>query len=387
LTIDKGTVTGETATDLVHYNSDIYVFYNHSASAGDIAKLELTTDVVDPDWGSTVPTGAAELYSAPHYCCIGSDGVVYFTNGAFAGYLDGTTLSTTCLPFWTDSQAVSVSWNENRVLVAVNRPNITGANFNQSFIVKWDGVNSQWDGDPIDVTGMIGALYTKNGVTFVWWQDGNTTDGYWLGYVNGGQVSPIKRYSGGLPNQAQVGEWEGFLMWLAGSEIMLWGASDADVSVAMSQYASAKYTTAIGAIAAPFGSILIASNNATTGYSLAKLGGYSVTSSMKTKVFSMMRAGYKAEIDMIQIGVVTMSTGASCAFTLYYDQNKSSKSLDTISYANNTTSTFIKILGKGTQRGLQVEDFMLGWNHATGSTSNAVKIKSIIIKGHYVSQN
>jgi len=457
LTINKATVTGETATDLIHYNSDIYVFYNHSGNAGDIAKLELTTDEVDPDWGSTIPTNAAELYDAPHYCCLGSDGVVYFTNGAFAGFLDGTTLSSTCLPLWTDSQAVSVSWNENRVFVAVNRPNVTGANFNQSFIVKWDGVNANWDGDPIDISGMIGALYTKNGTTFVWWQDGNTTNGYWFGYVNGGAVSPIKRYSGGLPNQTQVGEYEGFIMWLSSSKIMLWGAGDADVSTAMSHYATTKWTTTIGAIAAPFGSILGASYklatftaavtniitsaahglvngntvkltttttlpgglslattyyviSATTNtfklslssggsevditdtgtgthsfyaYSFAKFSGYTTTSSRKTKVYNVSRAGFVAELDLIQISVATMSAGAKVDFTLYYDNNKSNKALDSVSYTGNSTATLIKILGEG----MPVEDFLLSWTHENGSITAPVKIKGIYIRGHYVPQN
>lgn len=34
LTIDKGAVTGEAADDVLHYQSNAYVFYNHSGSAG-----------------------------------------------------------------------------------------------------------------------------------------------------------------------------------------------------------------------------------------------------------------------------------------------------------------------------------------------------------------
>jgi len=383
LTIDKSGVTGETATDLIDYKSNLYIFYNHSGSAGDIAQVNLTTNVIDPDWGSTVPTGAATLQNAPHYTTLGYYGEsesIFFTNGQYIGRLTDTTLDPEAFPFSSNAQTVSITWNENRVIVAVNRPNITGSNFNQSAIYKWNGISAGWDGDPIEVPGRIGALYTKNGITFVWWQDGNTTDGYWLGYIQGAQLAFLRRYSGSLPNQTQVGEYEGFLMWISSGKIYLWGASDTSIATSLFYYATAKYTTNIGAIAAPFGSILVASDNGTN-YSLAKVAGYATDSYYYTKVYTVSGAGFISEVDLIQIQTEQMSSGARVDFTLYYNKAKSSQALDSTAY-----STANKTLHKILTKGIQVEDFRLDINFSNGSQTNPVKIRSIFIKGHYIPQ-
>ncbi len=381
MTIDKATVTGEDATDLSFYKSNLYIFYNHSGSAGDIAKLTISTDTLDPDWGSTVPTGMGTLQSAPHYTINGGDDVVYFTNGQYVGTITGTTLSLTALDLWTDAQTVSVTWNHNRVLVAVNRPNVSGSNFNESGIYTWNGVASSWEGDPIEVSGRIGALYTKNGTTFVWWQDSISTGGFWLGYVNGGQLSPLRRYKGSLPNQAQVGEYEGYLAWLSSGKLYMFGARDKDLSVNLFQYMSGTYTTN-GAFAAPFGTPLISSTDGATKFDIAKASGYTVTSSGKTMAFKMSGPGFISQIDFIQVETEQLSTGAKVDFSLTYDKAKSTLSLDQIAYSTANT-TMHKILSKG----VQVEDFRLDWDFTNGSTTNPVKIRSFMIKGTFIKRN
>ncbi|KKL24470.1 hypothetical protein LCGC14_2415020, partial [marine sediment metagenome] len=164
-------------------------------------------------------------------------------NGKYKATIDGTTLNDTGLDFHSDAETVSVSWNNNRILIAVNRPNLTGSNFNQSAIYKWNGVSPSWEGDPIEVNGEIGALYTKNGKTFVWWKDSTDTGGYTLGFINGTILEPIKRYSGSLPNQAQVGEVKGHIAWLSSNKLIIWGSKDVDTPARISQYISPKDST------------------------------------------------------------------------------------------------------------------------------------------------
>lgn len=379
-TIDKSVVTGETATDLIFYHSNLYTFYNHSGNAGDIAKITLSTDVLDPDWGSTVPTGATTLVSAPHYAILAGDDVVYFTNGQYIATISGTTLDDIALDFPDDAQVISLAWSENRVIAAVNRPNITGSNFNQSGIFRWNGVTSSWEGDPVDVPGLIGALYAKNGIIYVWWQDGDTTNGYWFGYINGTQLGYLRRYKGTLPNQPQVGEHNGFITWISNGLIYKWGSNDASVPVNLFQYGSPKYTTTIGAIAAPFGSLLVASHNATTGYSLAALSGYSVDSNYKLKVEKVCGIKYKSSIDIVQVETEQLASGAKADFTITYNKGKASTALDQIAYSS-ANKTFHKILTKGISN---VEDFRLDISFANGSAINPVKIRSIQIGGHYI---
>ena len=382
MTIDKGTVTGEDATDLVNYKGNVYTFYNHSGSAGDIAKLTVATNTLDADWGSTTPTGFEALASAPHYAIVGGDDIMYFTNGYYIGYYDGSTdtLETQGLDFHTDGQAIAITWNNNSLRAGVNRPNITGSNFNESAIYTWNGISSSWEGDPVEVPGKIGALYTKNGTTFVWWQDVIGTGGYNLGYISGGSLVSIRRYDGSLPNQAQVGECYGFIMWLSGDDVFLWGSPDKDVHTRMFHYMTCTYGTG-GAISAPFGTIML-SSNATTNYILEKESGYSIASTYKTTVLNMSDARDTAYIDRVVVGTEQMSTGAKCDINLVYDQGKTTKALDQIAYST-ANKTRHKILHKA----VPVEDFRLELSWANGSATNPVKIRNIFIGGYYKENN
>ena len=377
LTIDKGAVTGETATDIAYYKSAVYVFYNHSASAGDVAKLTVATDTLDPDWGSTVGSSGDTLEDAPHYACNGGDDVLYITNGQYVATIDEAVLTVEALDFWTDAETVSVTWNFNRVFIAVNRPNITGSNFNQSGIYRWNGVSASWEGDPIEVNGEIGALYTKNGRTYVWWKESTATGGYSFGYINGSVLEHLRSYSGGLPNQAQVFEYKRHIAWMSGQKMFMWGAKDRHVEVKLSQYMSAEYANSGGA-AAPFGDPLLASY-ASTNFSLVKPSGYAVTSTFKTKAFKMSGSGTMASIDLIQVETEQLAAGAKCDFTLYYDQAKSNIALTQIAYAT-TNETIHKIFVDS----VGVESFRLDCSFANGSASNPVKIRSIMISGQWV---
>lgn len=379
MSIDKGTVTGETATDIIAYQGNVYVFYNHSGSAGDIGQLTVSTDTLDPDWGSTVPTGKEALGSNPHYAIVGGDDIMYFTNGIYVGYYNGTTLETQGLDFHTDSQTNALTWDNNRVIIGVNRPNLTGSNFNQSAIYTWNGITSSWEGDPIEIPGKIGALYTKNGVKYVWYQDAVGTGAYVFGYISGLQVKPIMRYDGSLPTQTQVGELGGFLMWVSNNKVMLWGSADDNVPTKLFHYASGISAT-IGAIAAPFGDLLV-SSYASTNYNIGKESGYSVASTYKTVVLPFAETKSKVSIDMIKVITEQMSTGAKLDITLEYDQGKSTKSLIQIAYSS-ANNIIHKILTKG----VQCYDARLYLNWANGSTTNPVKVREIYLSGHLIDE-
>jgi len=379
-TIDKATVTGEDGDDVIYYKSNLYYFYNHSGSAGDIGKYDLAT-TFDDDWGSTVPSGSEALQSAPHQAIHGGDDDCYFTNGRYIGAIRANgVLEVQALDFWENSQTVSVTWNGNRVAIALNRPNIAGSNFSQSGIYYWNGVSSSWEGDPVEVSGQIGALYTKNGVTFMWWQDGSDSAAYNFGYVSNGQARPIKRFTGSLPLFYQVGEYKGFVSWVSGGYIYLWGGRDVDLPVTLSQYVAGKYAT-VGGIATPFGELLIASYTGSN-YSLGKPSGYTVDSNYKLKPFKVSSVGIVSQMDIIQIETEQLSAGARADFTLTYDKGKSTLALDSIIYSTANT-TIHKIMSKGPI----VEDFRLDIDFANGSIANPVKIRSIEISGYYIKKN
>ena len=379
--IDKAAVTGEDGEDVVYYKSNLYYFYNHSASAGDIGKFDLSA-TFDDDWGSTVPTGNETIEDAPHQAMVGGDDVVYFTNGNYVGTIEGTTLDVQGLDFWTNSVCASITWNENRVKVAVNRPNIAGANLNQSGIYTWNGVSSSWEGDPVEVNGKIGALYTKNGVTYVWWQDSGTTNEFNFGYVSGTQLKSIKRCEGTLPLYYQVSEDRGFITWMSDGLAYYWGSADPDLPAIFFQYTSSTYTDTVGGIGIPFGTILTASHDASTGYNIAKASGYSVDSTYNLKAMMMSAPGNKSVLDKIFVHTEEIDAGGALDFTLTYDKAKSTSTLEQIGVTDDNL-TLHKIVNKS----FNLEDFRLDLNFANGSATNPVKIRSILIQGHYTEEN
>ncbi len=382
--INKGTVTGEDGEDVCYYKTNLYYFYNHSGSAGDIGKYDMSS-TFDDDWGSTEevgggPVGHGTLQNAPHQAINGGDDEMYFLNGRYIGALRKTgTLELQAVDFWTDAETASLTWNQNRVMIAVNRPNIVGANMSQSGIYTWDGVASSWEGDPIEVNGRIGSLYTKNGVTFVWWQDAGTTNEFNLGYVVGTQIKGLKKCEGTLPLYYQTGEYKGYLAWISDGLVYLFGSSDPDTPIKFFQYTSSSYSTTVGGIGFAFGSLMTASHNATTGYDIAYASGYTKDSSWKTRAFDVFQPGRVSHIDRIQVVTEQLATGAKVDFTITYDQGKSTLALDQIAYSTANT-TLHKILNKSPK----VQDFRLDLNFANGSITNPVKTRSILIEGHYV---
>lgn len=93
---------------------NLYAFYN-TTSAGDIAKMPLSTEVIDPDWGSSTPTGFAALQKAPHPSCAKED-IILFGNGQYAGvYIGGTnTLYPTKLNFQAGNEVADVAFHANQ---------------------------------------------------------------------------------------------------------------------------------------------------------------------------------------------------------------------------------------------------------------------------------
>jgi len=371
--IDKATVTGEDGEDVAYYQSKLYYSYNHSGTAGDMGQYDLST-TFDDDYFNAAATGGAALQSAPHQLINGGDDVLYITNGQYMAYLDGTTANATALDFWTNAQVSSATWNYNRVIVAVNRPNVSGTNFNQSGIYRWNGYASSWEGDPAEVNGRIGALYTKNGVTYTWHEefiDGSSR--LVFGMLSGLQITPIRTFSGTLPLYYQVGEMSDFIIWLSGQRLYAFGPLSSEVESDLFQLMSPQYATG-GGISSPFGEVLIASN-ATTNYSLEKENGYALDSYYKTLLFETSKETRISKVDEVQINVNKLATGAKADLTLI-DNAGTSLWTDSVSYATDGAVTkkrfFPKVAG---------ENILLKIDHTNGSATNPVAVRNTIIKG------
>jgi hypothetical protein len=380
-TISSGGITDVMGEDVVYYHGNLYYSWSSVISnVGDIGQYAAPT--FSDDWGYGHISGAGWLSSTSHQMVVGGDDVVYFANGQYVGLFNTTILNRLALDFNSGSVVSSITWNFARLVIAVNFPNITTGGLLASGIYTWNGITPSWESDPIRVTGFIGALYSKNNITYVWWQEGGQATTYNLGYISSGILHPVRRMSGTLPLYYQVGEYNGFLAWISDGLVYLFGSNEESmIPVKLFQYTKSFYTSG-GGIGCPFGSIITASYS-TTNFNLCKASGYTVDSNFKTKAFRIGGAGVVSFVDLIQIETEQLATGAKCDFTLYWDKAKSNEALTQIAYSATDNATLHRILNKS----YRVEDFQLYGNFANGSITNPVKIRSILIKGHIVPEN
>lgn len=374
-TINKAVVTDEDGEDVLEYKGALYYSYNHSGTAGDIGKFDLSSSF-DDDWGSTVPTGAAALVGAvPHQLTKGGDDNMYFANGRYVGKYDGTTYDTQALDLPTGTVVQSIKWNADRLWIAANSPNLSGAtNKNSASIYVWDGVSESWELE-IKLMGTVGGLHVKNGVVFVFYQDLTSTGGYKLGYVNGSSIGDLANFTGGLPAYYQITDYKDFIVWNAGGLIFAYGGGDKDLPVRLFQLADGGYAT-VGGLVCPFGTPIVASTESTN-YKLAKFSGYDTTSSFKTLSFDITGKNTElGETDVVVINFVKLTSGARVDWSLKDSQGTTIYS-DTISFAKlgAKTSKRYPINGK------KSNDLRVEFDYANGSTSATVGIKGVKIYG------
>ena len=261
--ITKSGEVGIDGEDVCHYQGKLLYSYNYESGNGDIGMYDLDSTFDDDYW--TAELSGTELEDAPHQMINGGDDIVYIANGRYIASLDATTDNDQALDFWQDSVVSSITWDANRVLSAVNRPNVSGANYNQSAVYRWDTISDSWEGDPAETGGRIGALYTKNGTTYIWYE--SLVSGevkLFFGIVSGYNIIPLRSFSGSLPLYYQVGEIGDYLIWLSDTDVYCYGPISGEIPVDLFILSSAKYSSLIGGIAAPFGKIIVSSYNPTS---------------------------------------------------------------------------------------------------------------------------
>lgn len=370
-----GAITGE---DLVHYQGKLLYSYNDAGAAGDVGSYDLSTTFTDSYWVGTL-SGTALTSGDAHQMINGGDDKVYIANGRYIADLDATSENDKALDFWTDAKVASITWNYNRVLAGVNQPAVTGANVNKSAIYKWNGYASSWEGDPVEINGRIGALLTKNGVTYVWWEtymeDGSKV--LVFGMLVGLRVVPIRTFDGTLPSYYQVSEVGNYIVWMSGAEMYAWGPIESEIPVDLMYLMTAKYSTTVGGIGAPFGEMMISSDNGTN-YSLAKESGYATAAHYYTLLFKTSGEHRKSTVDKIVVDTDELASGAKVDLTIR-DNKGDALWTDEMSYTTDSDAT--KKIFYPRCKG---ENMRLEYDHSSGSTTNPVKIRKTLIRGRNI---
>lgn len=369
--IDHPSKTGEDGEDVALFDGNVFASYNHS-TGGDIAKYNVSGDSLDADWWTDV-AGGSELTDNPHQMAVGgSSGVLWIADGQYVKEWDGT--NATDDAFNTDDSDVvinSIVWNQDRLMIAGNKPNTSDKNIASIFV--WDGNSSNYE-YRIEVKGKVGALFVKNGVTYVFYQKNLSQDVCTLGYVDGRQVVDIFNYEGDLPAYYQVTDFEDFITWISDDDVFCYGSGDANIPARGFQIAATTHSTA-GGITNAFGTPILASYSGSD-YELGKFSGYTTTSSFKTITFPLDTFNTKAVIDEIHCRFAVLATGARADLTLK-DNQGTTQWTGTISYTNDGAIT-----RKRFKPLLTTENLRLEVNYSNGSTTNPVSFKYFNLIGH-----
>ena len=305
------TITNATdGSSVIDLRGNLYYFYNKS-SGGDIGKYDLASTFTDA-WGSVVPTGAAALQSAIHPVAVKED-IMVFGNGRYLGtYIDtSTTISMTKLDFGTDSVVADVAFHANQWWIAVNA-GVAGTNRTRSQIYLYDGsVTSSLLADEVAVgVRRIGFIFPDNGIVYVAYQDLSSSGGFAIGYVSGRRLIHLRSFTGALPTFAQKTLYKNTIAFISSGLIYSCGAVIGELPVQISQLADGGYTT-IGALAAPFGTPMIASTQSTS-YKLAQFSGYDTACNWKSIIFPVVAGRRVGFIDEIIILTKALLASARC---------------------------------------------------------------------------
>lgn len=360
---------------VAYLRGNLYYFYNKS-SGGDIGKYNLDA-TFDDDWGSTVPSGAAALQKAAHPHAEKED-LMVFGNGRYLGvYTDTTaTIEPTKLDFGNNYEVVDVVFSGNYWYIAVNS-GVSGTNRSVGQIYLYDAGATK--SILYDETGVgiqkIGCLYVLNGIIYVIYQDLTETNGYHIGYITGRQIKELVSFSGSLPNFGQKTMYRKTMLFASSGNLMSFGAVSPELPLQISNLADGGYTT-LGAVAAPFGTPMVASTESSS-YKIAKFSGLATACNWTGTVMPVGGGRTLGYIDDVIVRTNSLGANARADVTLYYNQSASNSGALSVTTTAKTKHTF-KVPKA------DVEDIKVYIDWSNGNSTNPCNIKSIDIVGHYI---
>lgn len=289
----------------------IYSWYNSaSANVG-----TYFNGVRDDDWLTTYVSGSLNT-SVPLPLETAGNGKLYIGNGRrissviYSGGWVWTAEGLT-LPITTEIQ--DIKWANDQMYVSANRPDVADGNITHGSVFIWDGIPTAYNQE-IVIDGRAGALFVDNGVVYIFYNDlKNPNAKYKLGYISGQQIIDLCSFNGGLPQFGQVTKHNGFIKWVAGEYVWAYGTPDSKVSPMLYQCNDGGQAT-VGALAAPFGTLMVASYGTT--YQLSKCG-----TTYETNAYwkSLMIPTGRCTIEKLIIYCEPLTSGARADFTLTCD--------------------------------------------------------------------
>jgi len=358
---------------VVRLKANLYAFFNRAAD-GEIAKMPLATDVIDHTWGSVTDQA---LEDALHPVAVKED-VMLFGNGRYVGvYVEGSaSLDVQKLDFGEGSEVSDIVFNANIWWIAVNY-----GEGKRGQVYVYDG--SALSNVLSDEAGLgeqeIGFLYVKNGIIFVCYKD-LTSNSYSIGHLNGRAITPLRYFSGTLPNHRQKALYKNMILFLSSTDVWSFGASVEQLPLQISKLADGGLAT-LGAVASPFGTPLISSTDGGSNHQLMKFSGYSTDSIFKSILIDTTMGRLLGKIHTVIVTSKALGADASCAIKLEGNQGNTDDKMtsNTLTYTGTgkTREVFRKIAMNA------VEDLRAIVDFAGGDGTNDCPIRKIECLGTY----
>jgi hypothetical protein len=297
------------------------------------------------------------------------NGKLYIGNGRQVSsliYSGGWTFVAAALNLSVSTEIQDIKWCNDDLYVSANRPDVSNNSITHGSVYVWDGFSSTYNYE-IVVNGRVGSLFADNGVVYVFYNDlSNGTNKYKLAYIYGQTLRDLCEFKGGLPGIGQACKHGGFLKWVAGAYVWAYGTVDSKISPMLYQCSDGGQST-VGALANPFGTLMVASYGDGT-YQLSKCGTtYETDSYWKSLMFPVG----KCTIEKMIVHFDPLTSGAQADFTVTCDNG-------------NITNTAGLILN---ETGISRKEFNIGQridnnfrievSFANGSATYPVKINRI----------
>ena len=365
------TMTGSTAGKTIAYLKGVLYYFFNTASDSQIGAYDLATTFTDA-W----QTGLVKATLIP---VATKEDIMLFGHGRYVGtfFSSTSTINKTKLDFGTNTEVADITFHSNQWFIAVNS-GISGTNRNSSQIYSYDGgATTTILSDEVAIgVQKIGWLYPLNGILYVAYQDLSFTGGYKIGYLTGKKIEPLVHFTGTLPTYAQKTLYKNTILFLSNGLVYSAGAVIGELPFAISQLADGGLATC-GALAAPFGTPMIASTDGASAFQLNKFSGYTTTANWYSIVIPTGQGKTLGMLDEIVVKTNSLGANARCDMIVLFNQ------------AGTNSSTF-QITGTGKTRHsfriskTNLEDVKIYLNWANGSATNLCSIKEICLLGHFV---
>lgn len=270
----------------------------------------------------------------------------------------------------TGSIVKDIKDNIYNTYVAVDRLGDSVINIYASDMSAVDSEGSPAQFGPDDVIklgGYIGALFVRNGITYVTNKD-ETDDAFTVSYVNGTRISALQFVDGDLPTTNRMTWYKGFLTFVSDGYIYQAGQVETTEGFVLTKLAS---NANASALATPFDTLIIADTT-----SIYKNSGYSITAKATSLVFEPSNDLTLGIIKNIVVRTNKLGTGAGCKIKIVKNGELESAARYVTA---NTKDEIMHVF-----RNVDINDikrFKVIYDWSVGSATNKCEVREIYITG------